>query len=250
MAVLSRLRIVGALSVNALAFAPALAEPVAVTVRVISQDAKFIGDSTGGARVTLRDAATGRMLAQGVTTGGTGDTERIMKASGRSPLRAGPDAAGFAATIDIDSPTLVDLLVEGPLSRPGSLIKVASQRWIMPGEPVTAGDGWTVELPGLAITPEVTVNGRSIRVAAKVEPMCGCPITPGGLWDAGDYRVSASLWRGKLRSGDAELAFARSPGHYEGDVAAMTPGTYTLVLFARNTKTGNSGMAQTEVRIR
>ena len=29
--------------------APAIAEPTPVTVRVISQDAKFVGDSTGGA---------------------------------------------------------------------------------------------------------------------------------------------------------------------------------------------------------
>ncbi len=36
--------------------APGWAEPTAVTVRVIARDAKFIGTSMGGARVTLREA--------------------------------------------------------------------------------------------------------------------------------------------------------------------------------------------------
>ena len=52
------------------ATAPAIAEPTQVTVRVISRDAKFVGDGTGGARVTLRAAASGRVLASGTTTGG------------------------------------------------------------------------------------------------------------------------------------------------------------------------------------
>ena len=42
--------------------APALAEPTPVTVRVISTDAKFVGDTRGGARITVRDARTGRQM--------------------------------------------------------------------------------------------------------------------------------------------------------------------------------------------
>ena len=68
--------------------APAYAEPTPVTVRVISQDAKFVGDGMGGARVTLRDARTGRVMANGVTKGGTGDTDQIMKLI--CPLLSGP----------------------------------------------------------------------------------------------------------------------------------------------------------------
>jgi len=36
-------------------------------VRVLGKDSKFVGSSMGGARVILRDAETGEMLAQGVT---------------------------------------------------------------------------------------------------------------------------------------------------------------------------------------
>jgi hypothetical protein len=65
--------------------APAAAEPTQIVVRVISQDGKFVGDHTGGASITLREVKSGRVLARGVTRGGTGDTERIMEASRRSP---------------------------------------------------------------------------------------------------------------------------------------------------------------------
>ena len=68
--------------------APAIAEPTPVTVRVISQDAKFVGDSTGGAQVILRDAESGHILAEGITAGGTGNTDQIMQSTGRSPLPA------------------------------------------------------------------------------------------------------------------------------------------------------------------
>ena len=224
--------------------APALAEPTPVTVRVISTDAKFVGDTMGGARITVRDARTGRLMAQGVTEGGTGDTDLIMKSTGRSPLRASEAAAAFSVILDIDRPTLVNLEVEGPLSRPGSVIKVSSQRWLVPGEAVTSGNGWMVELPGLAITPEVSVSDGRIHVAAKVELMCGCPITPGGMWDSADYRVTASLWRGNQQVGEADLVFASSPGGYEGTLPAQRNGKYRLILFARNLETGNTGMTE------
>lgn len=227
--------------------APALAEPTPVTVRVIARDAKFIGQSMGSARVTLRDAKTGKLLAQGLTQGSTGETDRIMKASGRSPIRAGEGVAAFSATLDIAKPTLVALEAEGPLGHPGSVLKVSQQRWVLPGKPVTQGEGWTVELPGLVITPQARVAGRTASVSAKVELMCGCPITPGGTWDAADYQVQATLWQAGKPVSAADLAFMTSPGGYQGDIALPGKGRYTLGVFALNQRTGNSGYTETAV---
>lgn len=234
----------------ALVAMPVAADPTEITVRVISQDAKFIGDHTGGADITLRNAKTGKILAKGLTRGGTGDTKRIMEASGRSPLRATPDAAFFSAKIDINEPTLVDLEVSGPVARPNSTIRVASQRWVMPGHPVTTGDGWTVELPGLAISLSTSLEGRSAVIKSKVELMCGCPITPGGLWDAADYRVEVSAWRGGKKIAVEPLHFMESPGGFSGSIALPGRGKYKLVIFARNEKTGNSGVAETSINLR
>jgi hypothetical protein len=224
--------------------APASARPTQVIVRVLAQDAKFVGDHTGGASVTLRDARSGRVLARGKTSGDTGDTERIMKASGRAPIRHSADAASFTAMVDIKRPTLVELEVEGPEGSPQSAVKVTSTRWMMPGEPVVAGDGWLVELPGLIIAPTVTKRQGSIAVEAKVALMCGCPITPGGMWDAADYRVTASAWKGDEELASAELAFSASPGVFRGKLAGQLPVGADFVIFARNVKTGNSGLVR------
>jgi hypothetical protein len=227
------------------------AEPTEVVVRVISQDAKFVGDSMGGAEVVLRDATTGRILARGITRGGTGDTRLIMQASGRSPLRSTPEAAAFVTRVDITKPTLVNLEVSGPNAKSGTTIRVVSQRWIMPGQPVNVGDGWVVELPGLAISPTATLaemdpaNGtRTISVTAKVELLCGCPITPGGLWDAKDYYVEVSIWQSGTRIAVAPLAFVEAPGGYAGQITAPIKGRHVLYITARNLRTGNSGVAR------
>ena len=57
----------------------AMATATSVNVRVISKDAKFIGSSTGGVSVELRNADTEDRLAEGIVEGGTGDTKRIMR---------------------------------------------------------------------------------------------------------------------------------------------------------------------------
>lgn len=229
--------------------APAFAEPTAVTVRVISQDAKFVGDGTGGAQVILRDAESGRILAEGVTKGGTGNTDRIMHSVGRSPLRATDDAAAFHATLDIVRPTLVELEVKGALGRPGSTVRVTAQRWMMPGVPVTAGDGWSIELPGLAVTPTVRIEAERLQISAKIEPMCGCPLTPGGLWDAADYQVEASLWQADRQDRQVKLAFVSTTGGFAGTMPLPSAGRYTLVLFARNKVTGSAGLGRIEIQI-
>jgi len=231
----------------ALLAASAQAEPTAVTVRVIARDAKFIGDETGGAKVVLKEARSGRVLAEGITRGGTGDTALVMQSAGRSPLRASPQAAAFQTTLDIAVPTLVDAEVEGPLGRPGSAVKAMAQRWILPGEPVTAGDGWTIELTGLAITPDVAAIDGALSIKVKVEPLCGCPITPGGRWDAADYAVEATLWRSGAKAAVAPLGFTTAPGGFAGAIRAPRPGAYTLGVAARNLKTGNSGYVELPV---
>ena len=100
----------------------AAAQPTHVMVRAMALDAKFIGDHTGGADITLTDAGTGKLLARGRTTGGTGDTGRIMKAPhARTGGLADAQTAGFDAVIDITGPTLVRAEAVGPQPAPEAL---------------------------------------------------------------------------------------------------------------------------------
>jgi len=219
------------------------ATPTEVTVRVIAQDAKFIGESMGSVRIELRDVETGDLLAEGLTRGTTGSTPLIMESHPRQNVMSDEESAKFSATIDIDTPTLVEVTAHGPLDRPHTQLTVKQQRWMYPGRPLTAGDGWLVELPGIAISPTIEILDDRIKSTAFIELMCGCPITPGGRWDANEYRVTASLWKDGRELSSHALEFMESPGTYMAEIATKAGEADRLVIFAENIRTGNSGLS-------
>lgn len=88
--------------ITACAIAPAAAQDAPqeteIQVRVRAGGAKLVGDVVGGARVTVREAGTGLVLATGITRGGTGDTDAIMMpAAGEGPTFGTPGASGWTA---------------------------------------------------------------------------------------------------------------------------------------------------------
>lgn len=230
--------------------AAAQAEPTHVMVRAQSLDAKFIGTHMGGVKVTLRDARTGKVLARGVTAGGTGDTPRIMrKPHERGAVISDADTAGFDAVLDLARPTLVRAEAEGPAGKPASAVSVSSSLWVIPGRDVT-GDGWVLTFPGLVVEPAATPTpDGGLNVAAKVTLMCGCPIEPGGLWDAANYRVEARLLQGARTVADAPLAYAGQTSQFAGALPRVAPGRYVLQVVATDAKTPNAGVVEIPVRV-
>ena len=231
-----------------MAASPAAAEPTHVVVRAIAKDAKFIGDAMGGVEITLTDAHTGKRLAQGLTQGGTGDTRRlIVEPRVRGQALATPEAARFEATLDITKPTLVKAQARGPLGKPGAVVNVTSEMWLLPGKGIE-GDGWMLELPGLVVEPSsATGPGPKdpLRINAKVTLMCGCPIEPGGHWDADQYEVRAVLLGpGDHEVGETKLAYAGTPSQFGGTLPAPGGGKYRLVVTAHNSSTGNPGVGE------
>jgi hypothetical protein len=157
----------------------AWAEPTRITVRVLSRDAKFVGTTMGGAHVVIRDAQTGTVLAEGLTQGGTGDTERIMK---RDRKRGVPisteDAAKFEAVVELKEPRLLEIAAFGPVAQRQAAVRVASSQWVVPGKHLTGGDGWVLELPGLVVDvlappAHIAVAGvpRAVELRANVVMM-------------------------------------------------------------------------------
>jgi hypothetical protein len=228
----------------------AQATPTEILVRVIAQDAKFMGDHTGGAAIILREADSGRILAEGKTTGATGDTDRIMNATGRSPKRARDGDGSFLGVIDIDRPTLVSLEASGPLSYPQSALKVSAQRWVLPGHHVRTGDGWTIELPGLIVrittpTPQSKFgNILMIPVDVQMTLMCGCAITKDGPWKADAYTVQALLFESGRQVATGTLSFAGTDNRFIGGIEAPYDGSFDLVVEGENKLTGNGGIAR------
>jgi hypothetical protein len=231
----------------------AFAAPTTITVRVKSKDAKFVGTTMGGALVTIKDAQTGELLAKGVTTGGTGNTEKIMIA----PVKRGvpisdESAAQFTATIDIDEPRLVEVSAYGPGANLQAANKITETQWVVPGKNITQGDAWLLELPGFVVDilapPAHSMQGRNpsdVEIRANVTMMCGCPITPGGLWDANAYEVAALLYRNGKRVGTLPLKFAGSVSQFSAVWSVTEPGTYQATVYAYDPATGNTGLDST-----
>ena len=234
-----------------LAASAALAEPTHVMVRAQAQDAKFIGDHMGGVQITLTDAQTGVVLAKGLTKGGTGDTPRIMKAPRtRGMGLTDPSAAGFEAVLDLKKPTLVRVDAVGPVGKPDSAIKVSSTQWILPGRDIV-GDGWVLNFPGLVIEPTTTISpDGALRISAKVSLMCGCPIEPGGIWNADTYKVEAHLMQGDRDVATTVLTYAGQPSQFSATLAHAPAGRYRLRLIAADATTSNVGVVDVPVRLR
>jgi len=153
-------------------FLPARAEPVPtrLVVRVLSKDAKFIGTTMGGVRITVRDADSGELLAQGTTRGGTGDTQKIMKQDWKrgAPL-ATPEAAAFTATIALETPRRVEVVATGPIGQPQAAVRASVTHWIVPGRHIDQGDALTLVMPGLALDVlDPPANARIAGIPASV----------------------------------------------------------------------------------
>jgi hypothetical protein len=224
---------------------PASAEPTHVMIRALSEDAKFIGDQTGGVEVTLRDAATHQVLSQGMIRGGTGDTNRIMKLPrARGAVLSEAETAGFDALIDIARPTLVEVEARGPMGQPASAITVQSAMWVTPGQTV-AGDGWVLIFPGLLITPNLArIADGGVRLDAKVTMMCGCPISPGGIWDEANYRIEADVLDQGAVVTHVRLSYAGQPSQFTASLPRPDGRHLTVRIVAAQSNAPNTGVVE------
>lgn len=225
--------------------------PARIRVHVVSRDAKLIGTAVGGVWVTVRDAATGRALAEGLHTGGTGDTRRIMQVPRLrdSTLFTTEGAAQFTATIPLTRPTPVIISAHGPLDFPDQAVTVTKHLLLVPGEDIL-GDGVVLEMHGLIVEVLEPADpargaGEPISVRARVRMLCSCPTGPSQLWSAGTVR--ARLLRDGVVVSEAPLAAAGEASLYAGRITAPAAGRYLLAVTASDPARANAGVARREV---
>jgi len=227
------------------------AVPTRLVVRVVAHDAKLLGDGVGGARVVVRDADTGELLAEGLQQGTTGDTDAIM----RRPRERGAavygteGAAAFRATLTLRRPTRVEITAHGPLEPPHVTLRASRRMWLLPGRHVE-GEGVVLELYGFIVevlAPEagaVPVPGDPLEVRARVTMLCSCPTEPGGLWDADAIAVEARLLGpdGSV-SAAAPLSFTGETSTWAGSLA-VPPDAARLQVTAAAVGGANAGVAE------
>jgi hypothetical protein len=220
-------------------------------VRAVSHDAKIIGTNVGGARITIRDVETGTVLASGTHLGSTGSTELIMT----KPRERGgtvfdtEDAGGFLATLEIGEPTFVEVTAEGPLGTPQAVQRTSTTLWMVPGRDVL-GEGLVLVLNGFTIRLESPIpegafpTEEPIGVRVHVEMLCGCPLTPGGMWDSDRLEVLARLLSEGEIVAETALGFAGERSKFEGALEASDPGEYRLEILAIDPERANFGRVE------
>lgn len=220
-------------------------------VRAKAKDAKFVGSSIGGAYVIVRNSLNGQILAEGKTTGSTGNTGLIMKsAHERFTLLSDEKTAGFLAVIDIDEPTYVNVEVVSPVNKKNAQVKASTQLWLIPGKDIL-GDGVVVEIPGFVIdilTPNThqyialeSVVKTGVKIEANIVMMCGCPIEKEGIWDSNQMEVKALIQKDGKNMGEITLTNPKQ-NTFDGQLEIKETGYYQITVYAYNATTGNTGV--------
>jgi hypothetical protein len=223
-----------------------------VRVHAVTHDAKLIGTTVGGVRITIVDVATGRLLADGRHEGATGDTRRIMqtpRTRGDTVFTAA-DGARFETTLTLRAPTLVEVAAEGPLGYPDQMARTAKRMVLVPGRDVL-GDGIVLELHGYVLdllAPDTTTAlpaGAPLAVRARVRMLCSCPTQPGGMWEVS--AVEARLLQDGRVVQRASLAYAGEASHYAGTLPSPGAGRYTLEVVAASPGSATFGVVRRSV---
>lgn len=237
-----------------------------ITVRVQARGGKFLGDDIGGASVTIRDSRTGETLATGVTRGDSGTLAGIyaLNASrqaivtpGKPPalqwVLAEPTTSKLEAALDLERPTLLEISAFGSLGGLQTAHRATTTQWVVPGESLTEGPGFVVDLSGLLVQVmepathlQLDSTGVTVPLKANVTMMCGCPIAPNEPWIPEDFEVFADVRQvGSAESTRVPLEFEGSqPSLFIGDYEVRKVAFYEAAISAIQKSTGNTGSGQ------
>ena len=179
-----------------------------VVVRVVGNHALALGDTVGGAEVTIHDAETGAVLASGLQTGSAGDLRSIMQTPREhiEQVFSAKGSAAFTATLHLAKPTLVEITGEGPLKFPQAKRRASKTVLLYPGRHMT-GDGIVLDLNGLLVRIEAPPKDRPLGIGdtgtihARVNMLCDCVVEPFGNWDSRKMQMY-----GEMRVGNRVVA--------------------------------------------
>ncbi|WP_237057495.1 hypothetical protein [Microbulbifer sediminum] len=234
----------------------ATAEPTEIVVRAKARDAKFIGTSIGGASVRIRDAESGTILAEGLTSGSTGNTDVIMKQPHSRYQEIADGAAAFRTELDIEEPVFVTVEVLAPYIKKQARVLATTQTWLLPGKAID-GDGLVVEIPGMVVdilSPQThrytTMADAPFEIRANVVMMCGCPISDGGLWDGSKMEVAALVKKDGKPWRTIPLAMADTANTFVASLSPEEPGVYQVLVYAFDDRSGNTGVDRVSFIVR
>ena len=175
-----------------------------VLVRVVAHGAMVLGDDVGGARITITEVATGRLLATGLQRGEPGDQVQIMRTPRimEEPRYSSYPSASFSATLFLDRPTLVDIAVQGPLAYPWAMQRASKTVLLIPGQAMK-NDGIVLHLYGFIVQIEAPAPGtpliakEDVTLKASVRTLSGSLVRPYGDWDSRKVKIYGEVLIGQ-----------------------------------------------------
>lgn len=230
-------------------------QPTTVLVRVVAQGAMVLGREVGGARVTMTDITSGRVLATGLQQGEAGDQNQIMRTPHmmEEPIYSSRPSAAFTTTVELQKPTLVDISAEGPLAYPASLQKTSKTILLIPGQDLT-GDGIVLHLSGYLVQIEQPrsrdplIAKADVKLRASVRTLSGSLVRPHGDWDSRKIRIYGEVLIGDRIIERLQMFYDEGSRSFEAPFfvppSKDVPDGITLRVIATDLSTGNSGMAQ------
>ena len=230
-------------------------QPTMVLVRVVAHGAMVLGREVGGARVMITDAASGRILATGLQQGEAGDQNQIMRTPHlmEEPIYSSRPSAAFTTTLQLQTPTLVEISAEGPLAFPAALQRASKTLLLIPGQDLTH-DGIVLHLSGYLVQIErpkprdALIAKDDVKLRASVRTLSGSLVRPHGDWDSRKIRIYGEVSIGDRVIERLQMFYDEGSRTFEAPFfvppSKEVPDGITLRVIATDLSTGNSGMDQ------
>ena len=226
-----------------------------IIIHVVAHGAMVVGDPVGGARVTITDVATGRLLATGIQTGEAGDQNQIMRTPRlmEEPQYSTRPSGAFRTTLSLDRPTLVEIAAQGPLAYPAAMRRVSTTVLLLPGHDLKS-DGIVLSLYGYIVHVESPPPGQplmakdDVKLKASVRTLSGSLVRPHGDWDSRKLEIYGEVLIGDRVIDRLQMFYAGSNSLFEAPffvpLPAEAPNGVTLRVVAADGSGGNFGMGE------
>ncbi len=229
--------------------------PTTILVRVVAHGSMVLGREVGGARVTITDVASGRILATGLQQGESGDQNQIMRTPHLmdEPLYSSRASASFTTTLELTHPTLVEITAEGPLAYPAAGQRVSTRVWLIPGHDLT-NDGIVLALYGYIVQIQHPAPGEpliakdDVMLRASVRTLSGALVRPHGDWDSRKVHIYGEVLVGDRVLERLQMFYSGEKADFEAPffvpLPKEAPDGITLRVVAADPASGNFGVGQ------
>ena len=227
-----------------------------LTVRVLAKDAKWIGTSMGGVEISIRDQSNGELLAEGLTEGGTGNTDILVhNDKSRYGKLSTPGSAAFQTTLMLDHPVFAEIRATFRTAYGGRPIVKSQTQWLIPGKDMS-GDGIVMEMPGFAMRIEHPLPHQTVSLSGDGEArldlfmimLCGCPIEPSGTWDSEPMEIEALVYQGDVLIRTIPLTNVET-NRFTASLKDLEEGSYQVFVSAFDPRSLNTGVEKIQVTV-